>query len=225
MRFRGAAPRNDRRRCRRPNHFRREKGIGSRLSHAILHIPLSECRVSSRSSTTRADLRVQLPSAIGISPDQVGPDPEYFFASAIRSSPCRPAERRRRIEQAGRTITFDPMLGTGQGRIRFAAGWPHDRPTLVGHTTFRRNGCRQAENSLPFKSLGTFELAKERHGAQKRTRTSTPVRALAPEASASTNSATWAGCRSASVLFSDGDVKFRRRIGGNMRFYDAATYG
>ena len=29
-------------------------------------------------------------------------------------------------------------------------------------------------------------------GAQEKTRTSTPIRALAPEASASTNSATWA---------------------------------
>ena len=32
----------------------------------------------------------------------------------------------------------------------------------------------------------------EKNGAQERTRTSTPIRALAPEASASTNSATWA---------------------------------
>jgi hypothetical protein len=32
-----------------------------------------------------------------------------------------------------------------------------------------------------------------RNGAQERTRTSTPIRALAPEASASTSSATWAG--------------------------------
>tara|TARA_B100001057_G_scaffold88297_1_gene84397 strand:- start:127 stop:324 length:198 start_codon:yes stop_codon:yes gene_type:complete len=30
-------------------------------------------------------------------------------------------------------------------------------------------------------------------GAQEKTRTSTPLRELAPEASASTNSATWAG--------------------------------
>src|SRR5215471_12069667 len=34
-----------------------------------------------------------------------------------------------------------------------------------------------------------------RHGAQERTRTSTPVKALVPETSASTNSATWAGSR------------------------------
>ena len=32
-------------------------------------------------------------------------------------------------------------------------------------------------------------------GAQERTRTSTPVKALVPETSASTNSATWAGLR------------------------------
>ena len=31
-------------------------------------------------------------------------------------------------------------------------------------------------------------------GAQEKTRTSTSLRKLAPEASASTNSATWAGC-------------------------------
>ena len=35
------------------------------------------------------------------------------------------------------------------------------------------------------------------NGAQERTRTSTSIRTLAPEASASTNSATWAGVRSA----------------------------
>ena len=34
--------------------------------------------------------------------------------------------------------------------------------------------------------------AVAKDGAQERTRTSTPLRALAPEASASTNSATWA---------------------------------
>ncbi len=33
---------------------------------------------------------------------------------------------------------------------------------------------------------------KRMFGAQERTRTSTPIRALAPEASASTSSATWA---------------------------------
>jgi hypothetical protein len=39
-------------------------------------------------------------------------------------------------------------------------------------------------NRLP---IGNFE-----NGAQEKTRTSTPLRVLAPEASASTNSATWA---------------------------------
>ena len=54
---------------------------------------------------------------------------------------------------------------------------------------------------------------KRMFGAQERTRTSTPVRALAPEASASTSSATWAvrgackgqpaACQSPSYTFFD----------------------
>jgi len=41
------------------------------------------------------------------------------------------------------------------------------------------------------KSSGDFKV--KRFGAQEKTRTFTPLRELAPEASASTNFATWAG--------------------------------
>jgi hypothetical protein len=37
-----------------------------------------------------------------------------------------------------------------------------------------------------------YRLVANMYGAQERTRTSTPLRELAPEASASANSATWA---------------------------------
>jgi hypothetical protein len=39
---------------------------------------------------------------------------------------------------------------------------------------------------------GSPTIYKDKIGAQERTRTSTPLRELAPEASASANSATWA---------------------------------
>src|SRR5678815_1130393 len=44
-----------------------------------------------------------------------------------------------------------------------------------------------------------FLYREERNGAQERTRTSTPLRAPAPEAGASTNSATWARGRTREV--------------------------
>ena len=57
--------------------------------------------------------------------------------------------------------------------------------------------------ALPPKRLAGFGIALTAiesrtlrcGGAQERTRTSTPVTALVPETSASTNSATWAGSR------------------------------
>ena len=61
----------------------------------------------------------------------------------------------------------------------------------------RIEGARTADLALPFKALGALDGAGLRSGAQEKTRTSTPLRELAPEASASTNSATWAGCVSA----------------------------
>ena len=71
----------------------------------------------------------------------------------------------------------------------------------------RHSGVRDASVDLAAISSGAkaqpfFEIAVglrnmqmrriEKHGAQERTRTSTPLRELAPEASASANSATWA---------------------------------
>jgi hypothetical protein len=42
-----------------------------------------------------------------------------------------------------------------------------------------------------------YESVHKGNGAQEKTRTSTTLRSLTPEASASTNSATWAGIRTA----------------------------
>ncbi len=57
----------------------------------------------------------------------------------------------------------------------------------------RNQGPRTPEISFPFKMLGGLSGSNLISGAQERTRTSTSLRILAPEASASTNSATWAG--------------------------------
>lgn len=46
---------------------------------------------------------------------------------------------------------------------------------------------------MPAKKIFVFQHLVGIFGAQERTRTSTSIRTLAPEASASTNSATWAG--------------------------------
>src|SRR5690606_30229450 len=66
-----------------------------------------------------------------------------------------------------------------------------------------------------FPVIGGFQryLLKPEDGAQKRTRTSTELPPLAPEASASTNSATWAGgrvwCSAVAILST---VRWRRSI-------------
>ena len=57
----------------------------------------------------------------------------------------------------------------------------------------RFEGARTPEIAIPFKALGGMADPQVCFGAQERTRTSTSIRTLAPEASASTNSATWAG--------------------------------
>ena len=51
---------------------------------------------------------------------------------------------------------------------------------------------RGARN-YPHKNIKINQLLAKEIGAQEKTRTSTSLRKLAPEASASTNSATWAG--------------------------------
>ena len=56
----------------------------------------------------------------------------------------------------------------------------------------RNEGARTPEMSLRFKALDMVLQGNFKGGAQKRTRTSTSIRTLAPEASASTNSAIWA---------------------------------
>src|SRR6056297_760488 len=64
-------------------------------------------------------------------------------------------------------------------------------------------------------------------GAQERTRTSTPVRALAPEASASTSSATWAGVVSAGNTPRRGGCQrpVLRRSGGLFRACGGSNQG
>ena len=57
----------------------------------------------------------------------------------------------------------------------------------------RNEGPGTAKIALPFKALGGLQTKDVCFGAQERTRTSTSIQTLAPEASASTNSATWAG--------------------------------
>jgi site-specific DNA recombinase len=57
----------------------------------------------------------------------------------------------------------------------------------------RKTGPRTAKFAIPFKALGHIQRMHLNNGAQEKTRTSTILRSLAPEASASTNSATWAG--------------------------------
>src|ERR1044072_5440374 len=54
----------------------------------------------------------------------------------------------------------------------------------------------------------------EENGAQERTRTSTPLRAPAPEAGASTNSATWARGRGRELGAGPGLVNRAGRAGG-----------
>ncbi len=58
----------------------------------------------------------------------------------------------------------------------------------------RNTGPRTTHFTIPFKALTGLNKGNSKTGAQEKTRTSTPIRALAPEASASTNSATWALC-------------------------------
>ena len=56
-----------------------------------------------------------------------------------------------------------------------------------------RQKRKKARKTGPFSTFWiNWQDPEPEFGAQERTRTSTPFRALAPEASASTNSATWA---------------------------------
>ena len=71
--------------------------------------------------------------------------------------------------------------------------WPRRRRRIARSRGARRPGrrCRFLECSR-IAMLGCPRTACAGDGAQERTRTSTPLRAPAPEAGASTNSATWA---------------------------------
>ena len=59
------------------------------------------------------------------------------------------------------------------------------------HGTFTDKALPQTAQ-FPWILLGELDITGNIYGAQEKTRTSTILRSLAPEASASTNSATWA---------------------------------
>src|SRR5688500_2019260 len=78
------------------------------------------------------------------------------------------------------------------GNTLIVTDWGRIRPDLTGRVNKR----------LISAILQTLaDLLGRTNGAQERTRTSTPLRAPAPEAGASTNSATWARGRSAPIAF------------------------
>ncbi len=94
----------------------------------------------------------------------------------------------------------DQPLVLGVALHPYIVGQPHRLRRLRGRTGAH---VRAAEVDLAY-SCGRHQSLRLRRrsvrgttGAQERTRTSTSVRTLAPEASASTNSATWAGVVSA----------------------------
>ncbi len=101
--------------------------------------------------------------------------------------PRRPHDRRcaPRLLRGGATIV-------ARGAAKARAAPPHPGATARRHPMPAKPAAHTKTVSLLlFRGSPTSHLVD---GAQERTRTSTPVRALAPEASASTSSATWAGC-------------------------------
>ena len=63
-----------------------------------------------------------------------------------------------------------------------------------------KQGARTPQIALPFKALGGDSTKRVQFGAQERTRTSTSIQKLAPEASASTSSATWASVSDETIV-------------------------
>ena len=94
--------------------------------------------------------------------------------------------------------------GPGRGR-------PAGRHDADGYSFHDRSPRRQAARN-PRWVTGECERPVRWHGAQERTRTSTPLRPLAPEASASTNSATWAA-RAGSCMSSAGARQLESAVG------------
>src|SRR6266480_790358 len=72
--------------------------------------------------------------------------------------------------------------------------------------------ARDSRDALPPGQLADWKNCDSRNGAQERTRTSTTLRPLAPEASASASSATWAQVRQFEqfLIFSRGPCDVNR---------------
>ncbi len=101
----------------------------------------------------------------------------------------------------GEPVRFPPWDAVKNGRP--PGGLSRDSPRQVKHELGESFGeC--AKSRWDF--LNPSKLLKIFDGAQKRTRTSTPLRAPAPEAGASTNSAIWARGRRRLIWVESGDV-------------------
>ncbi len=101
-----------------------------------------------------------------------------------KNLPCKPNIG---LYQSPHPATGGKMLQLGQSGVVFRRVKGSTHPDAIPQTK------KAPENRSFFLRCQTVsDYLKSEFGAQERTRTSTPVRALAPEASASTSSATWA---------------------------------
>ncbi len=102
---------------------------------------------------------------------------------------------------------------------------------------FQKSAAQTTPDTRNEKSPGKPELfrcfwtasdnLKRELGAQERTRTSTPIRALAPEASASTSSATWAvraACKGRAQACQSLPATFFAHSQGALHTWDAKVY-
>ncbi len=113
----------------------------------------------------------------------------------VQQWPVRDVERARAltflaIPEAGSQSSMRGRSFSKQGRF----GQPSIRPgqTRSGHGEKASANPERYCAASGKKPICT-QFPERSRGAQEKTRTSTPLRELAPEASASTNSATWAG--------------------------------